>query len=129
VQKRIKALIADDNERARKALRALLLTRRAAGPEIEIAGEAADGREAVEKAEALQPDVVLMDAQMPRMDGLEATRQIKARWPEIRVVVVTMHASLRAKAQAAGADVFLLKGGPVEELLSAILGPCGSQRS
>jgi DNA-binding NarL/FixJ family response regulator len=129
VGKRIRVLIADDNERARKALRALLATRKAAGPGIEIAGEAADGREAVEKAAALRPNVVLMDAQMPRMDGLEATRRIKARWPGVRVVVVTMHASLRAKAQAAGADGFLLKGGPVEELLSALLGPCGSKRS
>jgi len=66
-----------------------------------------------------------MDAQMPRMDGLAATRQIKARWPAIRVVVVTMYVSLRAQAQAAGADAFLRKGGPVEELLSALLGPYG----
>jgi DNA-binding NarL/FixJ family response regulator len=129
VEKRCRVLIADDNERARKALRALLALRKAAGPEIEIAGEAVDGREAVEKAGELRPDVVLMDAQMPRVDGLEATRQIKARWPEIRVVVVTMHASLRAKAEAAGADVFLRKGGPVEELLSALLGPYESERS
>jgi DNA-binding NarL/FixJ family response regulator len=62
-----------------------------------------------------------MDAQMPQMDGLEATRQIKARWPEVRVVVVTMYASYRAEAQAAGADGFLQKGDPVEEFLSAIL--------
>jgi len=55
------------------------------------------------------------------MDGLEATRQIKARWPEVRVVVVTMYVSRRAEAQAAGADGVLRKGGPVEELLSAIL--------
>ena len=125
----IKVLIVDDNERARKALRALLATRETLGAEIEIVGEAADGREAVEKAEALRPDVVLMDAQMPRMDGLEATRQIKARCPAIRGVVVTMYVSHRAAAEAAGADAFLRKGGPAEELLSAIFGPCGSKTS
>ena len=124
MQKHCKVLIADDNERARNALRALLALRQ----EIEIVGEAADGQEAVQKARELEPDVVLMDAQMPQMDGLEATRQIKGRWPEIRVVVVTMYATQRAAAQAAGADEFLPKGGPVEELLSAILGPCGSKR-
>lgn len=118
MQKRYKVLIADDNERTRNGLRALLAMRQ----EIEIVGEAADGRQAVQKTKALQPDVVLMDAQMPQMDGLEATRRIKARWPEVRVVVVTMYVSRRAKAQAAGVDLFLRKGGPVEELLSAILG-------
>jgi DNA-binding NarL/FixJ family response regulator len=120
VQKRCKVLIADDNERARNALRALLAMRQ----EIEIVGEAADGRQAVQMVRERQPDVVLMDARMPHMDGLEATRQIKARWPEVRVVVVTMYASHRTEAQAAGADGFLRKGGPVEELLSAILSRC-----
>ena len=118
MQKRYKVLIADDNERTRNGLRALLAMRQ----EIEIVGEAADGQQAVQMVREYQPDVVLMDAQMPQMDGLEATRQIKARWPEVRVVVVTMYVSRRAKAQAAGVDLFLRKGGPVEELLSAILG-------
>ena len=118
MQKRCKVLIADDSDRARNGLRTLLAMRQ----EIEIIGEAADGRQVVQMVRECQPDVVLMDARMPRMDGLEATRQIKARWPEVRVVVVTMYASHRAKARAAGADLFLRKGGPVEELLSAILG-------
>jgi DNA-binding NarL/FixJ family response regulator len=115
--RKCKVLIADDNERARNGLRALLATRQ----EIEVVGEAGDGRQAVEMVREHQPDVVLMDAQMPHMDGLEATRQIKARWPEVRVVVVTMYASRQAEARAAGVDGFLRKGGPVEELLSAIL--------
>jgi DNA-binding NarL/FixJ family response regulator len=118
VRKRCTVLIADDNERTRNGLRALLAMRR----EIEIVGEAANGREAVQKTKELQPNVVLMDAQMPQMDGLEATRQIKARWSEVRVVVVTMYASHQAEAQAAGADGFLRKGDPVEEFLLAILG-------
>jgi DNA-binding NarL/FixJ family response regulator len=114
---RCKVLIADDSDRARNGLRALLAMRQ----EIEIVGEAADGRQAVQMVRERQPDVVLMDARMPHMDGLEATRQIKARWPEVRVVAVTMYVSRRAEAQAAGVDGFLRKGGPVEELLSAIL--------
>jgi DNA-binding NarL/FixJ family response regulator len=121
VEKRSKVLIADDNERARKALRALLATRKAVGPEIEIVGEAADGRQVVQMVRAHSPDVVLMDAQMPQMDGLEATRQIKARWPEVRIVVVSIYASRRTQALAAGADRFLSKGCRVEELLEAIL--------
>jgi CheY-like chemotaxis protein len=58
---------------------------------------------------------------MPVMDGLEATRRIKAEWPEIRVIVLTIHAGLKAEALAAGADAFLVKGCPAGELLAAIL--------
>jgi len=117
VQKHCKVLIADDSERARNGLRALLAMRQ----EIEIVGEAADGRQAVQMVRERQPDVVLMDIQMPRMDGLEATRQIKARWPEVRVVVVSMYVTRRPQALAAGADGFLSKGCRVEELLDAVL--------
>jgi DNA-binding NarL/FixJ family response regulator len=116
VQERCKVLIADDNDRARNGLRALLAIRQ----EIEIVGEAADGREAVQMVRERQPDVVLMDVRMPQMDGLEATRQIKGHWPGVRVVVVSMYTTHRAQALAAGADRFLSKGCPVEELLEAI---------
>jgi DNA-binding NarL/FixJ family response regulator len=68
-----------------------------------------------------QPDVVLMDARMPGMDGLEATRLIKDTWPEVKVVVLTMYPTYRARAQAAGADAFLVKGCSPEVLLAAIL--------
>jgi DNA-binding NarL/FixJ family response regulator len=112
-----KVLIADDNDRARVGLRALLALR----PEIEIVGEAADGEEAVQRVRDGRPDVVLMDARMPQMDGLEATRQIKGHWPQVRIVVVSMYASHRAEALAAGADAFLVKGCPAGELLDAIL--------
>jgi DNA-binding NarL/FixJ family response regulator len=112
-----KVLIADDNMRARLGLRALLALR----PEIAVVGEVADGGEAVRMVRDGQPDVVLMDVRMPQMDGLEATRQIKGRWPQVKVVVVSMYASHRAEALAAGADAFLVKGCPAGELLAAIL--------
>ena len=116
MRERCKVLIADDNARARNGLRALLAVQQ----KIEIVGEAVDGRQAVQMVQEFQPDVVLMDVRMPRMDGLEATRQIKARWPQVRVVVVSMYTTHRTHALAAGADRFLSKGCPVEELLEAI---------
>ena len=114
---RCRVLIADDNVRARLGLRVLLGLR----PEIEVVGEAADGLEAVDMVRDRQPDVALMDVRMPLLDGLEAAQQMKARWPQIRIVLTSMAASHRAQALAAGADIFLLKGSPTEELLAAIL--------
>ena len=112
-----RVLIADDRPRSRSGLRAVLALR----PEIEIVGEAADGQEALRLVAEYRPDVVLMDARMPVMDGVVGTRLIKERWPEIRVVVLTIHASYRADALAAGADQFLIKGCPVVDLMKAIL--------
>jgi DNA-binding NarL/FixJ family response regulator len=114
----IRILIVDDQERARQGLKALLAT----WPRIEIVSEAADGREAVQLVEESQPDLVLMDAKMPVVDGVEGTRLIKERWPETRVVVLTMHASYRADALAAGADAFLIKGCSAQEFWEAISG-------
>jgi YesN/AraC family two-component response regulator len=88
MQRRV--LIADDQARARSGLQALLALR----PEIEVIGEAANGREALRWVEESQPDVVLMDAKMPVMDGLEVLRIIKARWPAVKVVVLTIHTAL-----------------------------------
>ena len=112
-----RVLIVDDRSQAREGLRALLAT----APPVQVVGEAADGREALRLIEVWQPDVVLMDASMPVMDGLKATRLIKARWPAVRVIVLTIHTGLRAEALAAGADAFLVKGCPAAELLAAIL--------
>jgi DNA-binding NarL/FixJ family response regulator len=114
----IRVLIADDRPSSRRGLRALLGVR----SQIEIVGEAADGRQAVQMVEELQPDVVLMDVSMPVLDGLEATQRIKCRWPEVRVVVLTMYAAPRSDALAAGADNFLVKGCQTEDLLRAISG-------
>ena len=115
--KPIRVLIADDNARSRNGLQALLAT----SPEVKMVGEAADGREAVRLVEETQPDVVLMDIQMPVMNGLEATQHIKSHWPEVKVVALTMYGAYRAQALAAGVDAFLIKGCPVEELLGVIL--------
>jgi DNA-binding NarL/FixJ family response regulator len=145
----VRVLIADDRRRSRDGLRALLSTlpeievigeaadgqevlrlveehcppgsRAPTPPKIEVTGEAADGREAMRLAGEHCPDVVLMDAKMPVVDGIEATRIIKQRWPEVRIIVLTMHSSYRATALDAGADAFLVKGCPANELLEAIL--------
>jgi DNA-binding NarL/FixJ family response regulator len=115
---RLQVLIADDSPQVRQELRTLLTL---AG-EIEIVGEATDGLEAVRLAGALQPDVVLMDLEMPVMDGYEAARQIKSRWPACRVVALTAHGyeAARQKASQSGVDVFLVKGVSVETLVQAI---------
>jgi DNA-binding NarL/FixJ family response regulator len=111
-----RVLIADDRPRSRSGLRALLDLR----PEIVVVGEAADGREAVRLVEELRPDLVLMDARMPVMDGLEATRFIKEQWPEVRIVVLTIHPGRQADALAAGADLFLVKGFSAKDLFEAV---------
>lgn len=113
-----RVLIVDDNPQVRQELRTLLpLT-----GDIEIVGEAADGLQAVRLAQALQPEVVLMDLEMPGLDGYEATRQIKAGLPSCRVVTLTVHGyeAARLRAMEAGADVFLEKGAPLGALVNAI---------
>lgn len=113
-------LIVDDAEEARCDLRtALTLT-----GEIEIIGEAANGAEAIRLTEALRPDVVLMDLEMPLMDGIEATRRIKADKPACRVVILTVHDSevQRKQAEEAGAGRFMIKGVTIIGLVKAIIG-------
>ena len=117
MSQKIRVLIADDQRSARQGLKALL----AFAPQIEVIGEASNGQEAVELVAEKGPDVVLMDAQMPEIDGLEATRLIKNRWPQVKVMMLTMFPSRRPEALAVGADRFLLKGGTAESLQDAIL--------
>jgi len=116
MEKITRLVIADDSPRARHGHRAVLATQ----PGIEVVGEAGDGKEAVRLVEKIQPDGVILDIRMPGMNGLEATRLIKDRWPEIKVIVLSMYAAYREEALANGADVFLVKGCPVDELLNAI---------
>jgi len=114
----IRVLIADDHAIVRKGIRALLATE----PDIEVAGEAENGQEAVAQAETLQPDVILMDLVMPEMDGIEAIRRITARQPSASILVLTSFAADDKVFPAikAGALGYLLKDSGPEELVQAI---------
>ncbi len=103
----MRVLLVDDDVRFRETLRRLLAQR----DEAEILGEAGDGEEALRLAETLKPDVVLVDLAMPHMNGLEVTRHLKARWPELSIVIITVHddEAYRRTALAAGAEAFLVK--------------------
>jgi DNA-binding NarL/FixJ family response regulator len=116
----IRVLIVDDISQVRQDLRTLLTL--AGG--IDIVGEAGDGAEAVRLAGNLQPEVVLMDLEMPVMDGLEAARRIKKEQPQCRVIILTIYddQAEREKAFLSGADLFLEKGIPLDILLDAIQG-------
>lgn len=133
----VRLLLADDQPRVRQGLEALLTALRWSAPSlaeipIEIVGEANGGKHAVEQVQALHPDVVVLDLPThdsanrelisgSKQDGLAAIRTIKSRWPAVRIVVLTMYATDRAVALAAGADAFLLKGCPTSELLKAVI--------
>jgi NarL family two-component system response regulator LiaR len=114
----IRLLIADDHEIVRKGIRALLATKR----DIQVIGEAGDGADAVAQAQTLHPDVILMDLVMPRMDGIQATREITARQPGTRVLVLTSFAADEQVFPAiqAGALGYLLKDSGPQELVQAI---------
>ncbi len=114
----LRVLIVDDMPQVRQELRLLLTL---AG-EVEVVGEAANGAEAIGQAEALRPDAVVIDLEMPVMDGFAAARQIKARCPTCRVIALTVHdyEAARQRAFQAGVDVFMVKGAPVAALVQAI---------
>jgi DNA-binding NarL/FixJ family response regulator len=121
----IKVLIVDDDMRTRKGLRALLKTIHltvadAACPRIELVGEAVNGLEALQMVETTNPEIVLMDVQMPEMDGIQATQKIKAKFPNVKIIILTVRSTSRAAALEAGADAFLIKGGATRELVDTI---------
>lgn len=121
----VKVIIADDELPARHGLKALL----SLCEEIDVVGEASDGEEALRLVDVHHPDVVLMDARMPRMSGLEAAHRIKQRWPEVRVVIVTMYPASRTEPFANESDAFLLKGFGAEELRDAVFGAAARRSS
>jgi PAS domain S-box-containing protein len=114
----VRILIADDHELVRRGVRSVLRTR----PDLEICGEAVDGREAIEKAQHLSPDLVVMDVSMPTLNGIEATREIRRLLPRIDIVVLSQHNSPEMMRQAlnAGARGYVIKSSISENLLIGI---------
>ncbi len=118
MSERIRVLICEDHALFREGLRAVLREH----ARLEVVGEAAQGREAVEAALRLRPDVVLMDIEMPEMSGLEATRRIVEAGPGVKVLVLTLYddEEVIASCLDAGASGYVLKDGPAAQLVYAI---------
>lgn len=116
--KNARVLIVDDHEIFRRGLRALLEP----SSEWQICGEAVDGVDAIEQCKSLQPDIVVLDVSMPRLNGLEAARLIVKQQPEPRIVIITQHDSpqIRSAALEAGAQAFITKSAVGSELVSAL---------
>jgi DNA-binding NarL/FixJ family response regulator len=114
----IRLLIVDDHQLVRRGLRALLM----AAKDIEVVGEARDGQEAIQVALELQPDVILMDIQTPRLDGLQATRQLASTGNPARVLILSMSADEQGvrRAAQAGAWGYQLKNSDRDELIAAV---------
>jgi two-component system, NarL family, response regulator NreC len=115
---KIHILLADDHTILRAGLKMMLN----AQPDMEVVGEASDGRQAITETQRLQPDIILMDITMPEMNGIEATRQIKKLVPESRILILTMHEHDEYVFQAlrAGASGYMLKEAADTELISAL---------
>lgn len=113
-----RVLLADDHSLLRDALATLLDARL----DVAVIGQAADGREAVELTGVLHPDIVIMDVAMPRLNGVEATRQIKARYPSTKVLILSAYGEEIAvgEAMAAGASGFIIKRSDIDELVLAL---------
>jgi DNA-binding NarL/FixJ family response regulator len=118
MRKRLRIVITEDHTILREGLRALLTT----DPDFKVVGEARDGREAVRCVEKLGPDLMLMDLSMPRMSGMDAIREIKKRYPETKVIALTVHKTEEylLTTLKAGADGYILKDATLKELTMAI---------
>ena len=118
MSRRIRVLLCDDHALFRAGIKAVLKEQ----PEVEVVGEAADGQAALDEVERQRPDVVLMDIEMPRLNGFDATRRITQAHKEVRVLVLTMYAEeqLVARCLEAGATGYVLKDVPVSQLVYAI---------
>lgn len=118
MEKKIRVLVADDHTIVREGVRLLL----EAQPDLEVVGEASDGQEAFELVRKLQPDLVVMDIQMPNWNGLQATRAIKQEFPHLHILALTMYESDEYFFQvlAAGASGYILKKAASTDLLAAI---------
>jgi DNA-binding NarL/FixJ family response regulator len=116
--KKIRILLADDHAVVRQGFKMIL----SAQPDMEVVGEAANGREAVELAEQVKPDIVLTDVAMPELNGIEATRRLLASLPHSRVIALSMHKDsvYVREVLRAGARGYLLKDSGAEDLVSAI---------
>ena len=114
----VRVLLAEDHVLVRTGIRALLEKIRG----VEVVGEASDGHEALQLIEKLRPDIVMMDIAMPELNGLEATKYIAKEFPQVRVIILSMHASeeYARRAVRAGASGYILKGGTLAELELAL---------
>jgi DNA-binding NarL/FixJ family response regulator len=125
VERTVHVLIADDHAVFRWGLRTLL----GSEPDMQVVGEAATGREVLERAAELQPDVILMDIQMPQINGIDATRRILEANPHVGVVVLTMFEDDESvfSAMRAGARGYILKGAPPSEILKVVRAVAGGE--
>ena len=114
----MKVILADDHRIVREGLKSLLQSQ----PDLEVIAEASDGRQAVEMAREMGPDVVVMDVAMPQLNGIEATRQLAGDQRDMKIVALSMHSDRRYVSEAlkAGASGYVLKDGAFDELISAI---------
>ena len=114
----IKILITDDHPVVRSGIHGMLDTQ----PDFDVVSEASNGREAIEQAEKIVPDVILMDLRMPEMEGVEAIEKIKEKYPDIQILVLTTYDTDAdiVRAVEAGATGYLLKDAPREELFRAV---------
>ena len=115
---KIKLLIVDDLDHVRQGLKTLLNL----SEDLEIIGEAVNGFEAIGMALSLNPDVILMDYEMPKLDGIEATKIVKNHNPDIQIVMISIHDSLEFKSKAieAGVAAYENKATPIDELMDKI---------